>query len=173
MLYFSAGIRSLIAKCSARCRQFHLCQKVLQWVVSPYDSSLNNVCILPCWSLKPIITVFCQKLKANQGGGGEGLHLSISQSHSFARVKTTLVARCVCSNKLWHWKLSSHSAWLSVCLLNVIFTKDDDMLQTTSMRSHIFLFFWSKNTLSLFLKMWLHWNNKEYVAEVKKSATYW
>lgn len=34
------------------------------------DSSLSGICIISlCWILKSLITVFCQKLKANQGGG--------------------------------------------------------------------------------------------------------
>jgi len=36
-------------------------------------------------SLKPVITVFCERLKANQRGGDEWPHLPISQSGSGPR----------------------------------------------------------------------------------------
>lgn len=54
-------------------------------VSSSADLSLNGVFISLCWSLKPIIAVFCQKLKANQGGGEEGLPQPISPSISHVR----------------------------------------------------------------------------------------
>lgn len=66
------------------------------------DSGLKGVWVLPRGPLKPIITVFCQKLKANQGGGEEGLHLPISQSLRFipSGGGDSIVARCVCPDKL-------------------------------------------------------------------------
>lgn len=56
-------------------KKAHWCQTVLRCVFA-----CGSVCvgILPCWSLKPIITVFCSKLKDNQEGGEEVLHLPIS-----------------------------------------------------------------------------------------------
>lgn len=55
------------------------------------DSGLSAVYSSPCWSLKPIITVFCQKLKANQRGGEEWPHLPISQSCSSPQVTAALL----------------------------------------------------------------------------------
>lgn len=96
---YSACVRSATAKCSVRCRKVHWCQTVLTWVVSPptSDSNLKGVFRLPCWTPKPIITVFCEKLKANQGGGEEWLHLPISQSCSCPGVTAALLWRCVFS----------------------------------------------------------------------------
>lgn len=56
-------------------KKAHWCQTVLRCVFA-----CGSVCvgILPCWSLKPIITVFCSKLKDNQEGGEVVLHLPIS-----------------------------------------------------------------------------------------------
>lgn len=147
---YSACMRSPIAKFSMRCRKVRWCQTVPRWVVSPSESSLSGVCILSCWSLKPIITVFCQKLKADYGGGKEGAPPA-HQSFMFisSQAEATL---------LW-WGVfaqtssgNGSSERLYACeyrgvSLSVISTKDDDMLRTTLMRNLIFLFLWSKDTL--------------------------
>lgn len=80
------GCRSCVYSACMRCRKVET-QK--GWVepdraevggFPSSDSGLKGVCVLPRGPLKPIITVFCQKLKANQGGGEEGLHLPVTHS---------------------------------------------------------------------------------------------
>lgn len=60
------------------------------------DSGLNSVLISACWTPKPIITVFCQKLAAHQkGGGGRGsARPSLSHLHG-PRVTAALLWRGV------------------------------------------------------------------------------
>lgn len=165
---YSACMRSGIPSRSVRCRKVETQKGSVEpdraevgGFPSP-DSGLKGVCVLPRGPLKPIITVFCQKLKANQGGvEGEGSTCpSVSHSGLSPQVEVTLLWRGVFAQ-------TSCGAERDTSRVSaVIFTKDDNTMLTSS----VLVFLWKGVRVFVLAEDRVHEDEKE--NRVKRSGVH-